>query len=150
MKYGRIATTTAAVVLSALGVFAPAASAQQTVGAWENRLSQTCLDHNFTDGLHMRGCNGGPWQQWVLKSYSDGTKRFMNQATKYCLDSSEQGVRAFGCNDLSYQRWRANDWGSFQYELVNQYTHHCLDYATAIRDVGCNGLSYQQWNGWFF
>ncbi|QFZ24400.1 hypothetical protein EKG83_21345 [Saccharothrix syringae] len=129
-----------------LGVVAPSASAA-TVWTWQSGWDSGCLDHNSTDGVHTRTCNGGDWQKWEVTSYPDGTKRFMNVATKMCLDNSEYGVRGWGCNDGAWQRWRMGNWGGGKYELVSQWNNLCLDNSVyGVRTVGCNGLSYQMWS----
>ncbi|GAA3862496.1 hypothetical protein GCM10022243_31230 [Saccharothrix violaceirubra] len=145
MKFGRVAAVFAAVVLGMLGVMAPQASAADA-WHWQSQWDSGYLDYNPTNGVHTRPWNGGPYQLWEYKRYSDGTYRFMNVATKLCLDNSEYGVRAFGCNDGAWQRWDMNDWGNGNWELVSMWDHRCLDNSTyGIRTVGCNGLSYQLW-----
>lgn len=135
------------VMTTMVAVTPTAANAGDMIVPWKNVRSGLCLDHNFTDGLHMRGCNSGPYQKWERTWYaSDGRTQWMNSATKMCLDGSEKGVRAFGCNTLPYQRWKVGNWGNYRYELVNNFTSGCLDYSEhGLRSFGCNGSPYQLW-----
>ncbi|CCH28456.1 hypothetical protein BN6_11300 [Saccharothrix espanaensis DSM 44229] len=133
-----------------LVAMAPAASAvpDGTVldqWRWQSWATGGYLDHNPADGVHTRAENRGPHQWWEVTRYSDGTLRFMNVATKMCLDNSEHGVRGFGCNDGPWQRWRTGSWGT-TYELVSMWNNHCLDNShEGVRTMGCNGLAYQRW-----
>ncbi|WP_433270995.1 RICIN domain-containing protein [Actinosynnema sp. CS-041913] len=144
MKFGRVAAALAAVVLGLLMVVPTASAAADTV-MW-SKWNDTYLDYNPNNGVHARGWNGGPWQRWEVTQYSDGTVRYMNVATKMCLDNSEHGLRGFGCNDGPWQRWRVKNWGDSTRELVSVWNNHCLDNSQyGVRTVGCNGLVYQRW-----
>ncbi|WP_053715071.1 RICIN domain-containing protein [Saccharothrix sp. NRRL B-16348] len=148
MKFGRVVAVLVAVLVGLLGVV-PAASAAPEQWKLKSEWDSGMLDHNFTDGVHTRPSNAGPYQNWEVKRYADGTYRFMNVATKMCLDNSEHGVRGFGCNDGSWQRWRVNHWGNGTYEILSAWNNHCLDNSVyGVRTFGCNGLNHQRWTLW--
>ncbi|WP_434439981.1 RICIN domain-containing protein [Lentzea sp. E54] len=143
MRIGRIAALLA--VITATVGLAPPAQAAET---WllKNQWNNGCLDYNPTNGVHTRACNGGPWQQWQFIRYGDGTIRFLNVATKMCLDASEKGVRGWGCNELPYQRWRLEWLSTGDFRLFSRWDNRCLDNSEkGVRTWGCNVLPYQRW-----
>lgn len=143
MKIGRAAALLA--VMATLVGLTPVAQAD-TAWVLKSRFSNWCLDHNPGDGVHTRKCNGGDYQRWDVTFYPDGTTRYMNIATKMCLDASEHGVRGWGCNDLNYQRWTRGAFNSTEFQLLHMRSNHCLDSSEhGVRTIGCNGGMWQRW-----
>jgi hypothetical protein len=147
MRIGRIAALLA-IIVSTVGL-APAAQAAE-IWTLKSKWDSGCLDHNFTDNVHTRPCNGGPHQKWQVTRRSDGTLSLMNVGTTMCLDNSEHDVRGWGCNPYSYQRWTIKHWTGSEFELVSKYDNHCLDNSVhRVRSWGCLGatnLPYQRWS----
>ncbi|MFJ5988265.1 RICIN domain-containing protein [Lentzea sp. NPDC092896] len=138
----------AAVLLAVMALLLGLTPAAQADVTWvmKSRFNNYCLDYNPTDGVHTRQCNGGDFQRWDPTYYSDGTTRYMNVATKMCLDASEFGVRGWGCNDLNYQRWTRSSFNATEFQLLHQRSNHCLDMSEfGVRTIGCNGGMWQRW-----
>lgn len=146
MKFTRIAAVLAALVMAMVSTAVPASAVE--IAVWKNMYTGKCLDDSEY-GFRTYPCNDGIYQKWIVTRWNDGTQRFMNAATKRCIDDSHEfGLRTFGCNALKYQSFHVQDNLSHPfYRLMNQQTRRCLDDSPQyLRPWGCNNLSYQRWH----
>ncbi len=76
-------------------------------GTYGKVIRQTsCLDSNTQRQVYGHVCNGGSFQEWRVRWYSNGYE-VKNVATGYCLDANSAGeLYTHVCNGGPYQRWR--------------------------------------------
>jgi lysophospholipase L1-like esterase len=109
-----------------------------------------CLDSNDTGAVYTLRCNGGNYQQWLLKPVAGYTSEYniIDGQTARCLDSNGSGqVYTSPCNGGNYQNWNMTPASSTPDQFQDIATQFCLDSNTSGQayTLSCNGGNYQHW-----
>jgi hypothetical protein len=109
-----------------------------------------CLDSNDTGAVYTLRCNGGNYQQWLLKPVTGYTTEYniIDAQTARCLDSNGSGqIYTLPCNGGNYQNWNMTPASSTPDQFQDVATQFCLDSNTSGQayTLSCNGGNYQHW-----
>ncbi|MDJ1645432.1 RICIN domain-containing protein [Streptomyces pakalii] len=116
------------------------------IQTFANMATGSCLDDSYEFGLRGFGCNGGPWQQWRVRVWSeDATRQLENVATKECLYDDGVTLDTRRCDSSRQQSWFAHKNGD-RVVFENQATGECLDDSEyGLRTIVCSHNTHQKW-----
>ncbi|MFE6647968.1 RICIN domain-containing protein [Nocardioides sp. NPDC057772] len=138
-------------IIATLGLIAgsatPASAATQT---YRNEATGLCLEDTTTEP-RTAACAGVSTQQWIVKVWNDGTRRFQNGRTGECLHAqlgTGTGViflRSLPCNDSQQQSWWIKRWADGTIRFQNQAYGWCIrdPYVGSLEE--CNTSENQSW-----
>jgi hypothetical protein len=118
----------------------------QAINTLANQQSDNCLDDSFAYGVRTYPCNGQNFQQWEVKTWSDGTREFKNVNTKRCIGSDLDGSVWVGeCSTSRTVSWYVKWWSDGTFELRNQAWGDCLEETVWLHTDGCDASREQSW-----
>jgi len=106
-----------------------------------------CMDDN-PERFKTLPCNGGPFQDWRVHTFQDGTRRFQNVATGRCIAAGAFDILVTAsCNTSENQSWFVLRHHNVRLTFRNQATDRCIDDSddSGFRTFRCNGGIFQDW-----
>ncbi|TQL66212.1 ricin-type beta-trefoil lectin protein [Nocardioides albertanoniae] len=149
----RTAAVALAALIAAIGLLAgfaqPASAATQT---YRNEATGQCLEDVGGGEPRTSACVGVTTQQWNVKSWNDGTKRFQNAKTGECLHAqigTGTGViflRSLPCNDSEQQSWWVKRWSDGTIRFQNEAFDWCIQDPYVGGLAACDSSENQSWH----
>ena len=151
----RILRALGTAVVGALFVIATTGAASATEAATPTTIPNfetgKYLDHSEY-GMRAIDRNGGVYQKWWVRPWSDNTREIRNYQTGKCIEVNTQSqLIGVACDQSRRQSWYiiVNDYSRnhFVYSLKNQETGCVIDHSNTygLRCIVYYGNSFQSW-----